>query len=92
VDDDEMLWRLELARGLYAAVQAARAVGAPPGASLSGIPADELAAILGGDLLPYGVEANRQSLEAAIGMAVERGILSDTAAVEQLFAPGTTES
>ncbi len=42
-----------------------------------------------GDPLPYGIEPNRQVLEALIGHAVTQKIISGPVGVDDLFAPGT---
>jgi 4,5-dihydroxyphthalate decarboxylase len=42
-----------------------------------------------GDPLPYGIEPNRQALEAVIQHSVEQGILTQPFTVEELFAEGT---
>jgi ABC-type nitrate/sulfonate/bicarbonate transport system substrate-binding protein len=42
-----------------------------------------------GDPLPYGIEANRQVLEALIERSVEQGIISRPFTVDELFASGT---
>jgi len=42
-----------------------------------------------GDPLPYGIEPNRQMLEAIVRYCVEQGILSQPVAVEELFPPST---
>ena len=39
-----------------------------------------------GDPLPYGIEPNRQMLEALVGYAVEQKILPQRFAIEELFA------
>lgn len=44
---------------------------------------------LGGDPLPYGIEANRQVLEQLIEHALTQKILSKRVSVESLFAPTT---
>ena len=44
---------------------------------------------MGGDPLPYGIEPNRQMLEAIVQYSVEQGILSRPIAIEDLFAPNT---
>jgi 4,5-dihydroxyphthalate decarboxylase len=46
-------------------------------------------AITGRDPLPYGVEPNRQMIEAVIQYAREQEILKRSFAIEELFAPGT---
>ena len=42
-----------------------------------------------GDPLPYGIEPNRQTLEAMVQYSVEQGILSRPVAVDELFPPNT---
>ncbi len=42
-----------------------------------------------GDPLPYGIEPNRQVLEALIGHAVSQKIIAGPVSVDDLFAPGT---
>ena len=42
-----------------------------------------------GDPLPYGIDANRQALEAIVRHSVEQGILPRTVAIEELFPPNT---
>jgi 4,5-dihydroxyphthalate decarboxylase len=42
-----------------------------------------------GDPLPYGIEPNRQALEAIVQYSVEQGILSRPVAIEELFPPST---
>jgi 4,5-dihydroxyphthalate decarboxylase len=42
-----------------------------------------------GDPLPYGIEPNRQALEAIVQHSVEQGILRRIVAVEELFPPST---
>jgi ABC-type nitrate/sulfonate/bicarbonate transport system substrate-binding protein len=42
-----------------------------------------------GDPLPYGIEPNRQALEAIVLYSVEQGILSRPVAVEELFPQST---
>ena len=43
------------------------------------------------DPLPYGVEPNRQMIEAVIQYALEQGILTRALRMEDLFAPGTLD-
>jgi 4,5-dihydroxyphthalate decarboxylase len=45
-----------------------------------------------GDPLPYGIEPNRQMIEAVIRYAHEQGILERRPMVEEVFAPGTLGS
>lgn len=42
-----------------------------------------------GDPLPYGIEPNREMLEAVVRHSVEQGILSAPVAIDELFAPAT---
>ena len=45
--------------------------------------------ITGGDPLPYGIEPNRQMIEAVMQYAVEQDILTSRFTMDDLFAPGT---
>ena len=42
-----------------------------------------------GDPLPYGIEPNRQALEAIVQYSVEQGILRRHVAIEELFPLST---
>jgi len=44
---------------------------------------------MGGDPLPYGVEANRKTIETLIGHALTQGIITQRVKVEDLFAKET---
>jgi 4,5-dihydroxyphthalate decarboxylase len=44
---------------------------------------------ISGDPLPYGIESNRQALEAIVQYSVEQGILSRPVAIEALFPQST---
>jgi ABC-type nitrate/sulfonate/bicarbonate transport system substrate-binding protein len=44
---------------------------------------------MAGDPLPYGIEPNRQALEAIVQHCVEQGILPGPVAIEELFPPNT---
>jgi 4,5-dihydroxyphthalate decarboxylase len=46
-------------------------------------------AIFGPDLWPYGLAANRETLEAMVAYHVEQGIIPRTIPVEELFAEST---
>ena len=48
-----------------------------------------VAAITGGDPLPYGIEPNRHVLAALVGHAVDQHILEQPPVIEELFARGT---
>lgn len=45
----------------------------------------------GGDLWPYGVEGNRHALQTFCRYACEQGLTARPLAVEELFAPSTTD-
>jgi len=47
--------------------------------------------ITGADPLPYGVEPNRQMIDAVIQYAREQGILTRSFSMEELFASGTLD-
>jgi len=42
-----------------------------------------------GDPLPYGIESNREMLEAIVHHSVEQGVLTKSFTVEELFVPNT---
>ena len=48
--------------------------------------------VAGGDFWPYGVEANRPTLEAFLQYAYEQGVCQRRLRVEELFAPETLSS
>jgi 4,5-dihydroxyphthalate decarboxylase len=50
---------------------------------------EELEQRFGGDPFPYGIEANRPVIEAAIRYAHEQGLLARRIELEELFAPET---
>jgi 4,5-dihydroxyphthalate decarboxylase len=41
--------------------------------------------LFGGDPWPYGVDANRKTLEALIGYMVEQGLIAESLAADDLF-------
>ena len=43
------------------------------------------------DPLPYGLAPNQAVLESLMGHAVRQGIIDETIALEDLFAPGTVD-
>ena len=51
----------------------------------------QVMAITGADPLPYGLEPNRRMVEAVVRYAVEQGIISQPASLEELFAQGCHE-
>jgi 4,5-dihydroxyphthalate decarboxylase len=51
--------------------------------------AERAAALFGEDLFPYGLPANRATLEAFVGYAAEQGVATHPVSVEDLFAPTT---
>jgi 4,5-dihydroxyphthalate decarboxylase len=48
---------------------------------------DEIKEVFGGDCWPYGVEANRKTLEALMQFLFEQSMIEKTVPIEQLFAP-----
>jgi len=50
---------------------------------------EEEQAIIGRDWYPYGVEANRASIEALLQYSHEHGLTPRRLKIEDLFAPGT---
>lgn len=48
---------------------------------------DEIDAVFGGDPWPYGVEANRPTLNALVRYLQEQGIIASAPRVDELFAP-----
>jgi 4,5-dihydroxyphthalate decarboxylase len=48
---------------------------------------EEIDDVFGGDCWPYGVEANRPTLEALVSYMVEQGLIGEPVPVEKLFAP-----
>ena len=46
---------------------------------------------MGQDFWPYGVEANRKTLEAMTRYSLEQGLAVRRLEVAELFAPGTLE-
>ena len=54
---------------------------------------DEMDELFGGDPCPYGVEANRKTLETALEYLLDQGFIEKPLAVDDLFTPivGWTE-
>jgi 4,5-dihydroxyphthalate decarboxylase len=50
---------------------------------------DEVDEVFGGDPWPYGVEANRPTLEALVSYMAEQGLIERPIAIEPLFVPTT---
>jgi 4,5-dihydroxyphthalate decarboxylase len=48
---------------------------------------EEIDDVFGGDCWPYGVEANRPTLEALVSYMVEQGLIGEPIPVEKLFVP-----
>ena len=48
---------------------------------------DEIDQVFGGDPWPYGIEANRPTLEALVTYMAEQGIIAKTLPIEQIFVP-----
>jgi 4,5-dihydroxyphthalate decarboxylase len=91
VKDDLLAAHPSLGKDLYDAFKAARDQYV---ATLANSTAEEdaalkrTAAMVGGDPLPYGLEANRKPLEAIIAAAASQHILPNKAAIETVFAKG----
>jgi 4,5-dihydroxyphthalate decarboxylase len=49
-------------------------------------------AVMGPDMWPYGVAANRKELEAMLRWSHEQGLAPRHGTIEELFAPGLTEA
>ena len=49
----------------------------------------ENSAQIGRDPVPYGIEANRQTIGEVIDYALEQGIINNRVSVESLFAANT---
>ena len=47
---------------------------------------------MGADPWPYGIDANRQGLEAMCQYAQEQGLTERLVSVDELFAPNTRHS
>jgi 4,5-dihydroxyphthalate decarboxylase len=47
--------------------------------------------LFGGDFWPYGLEANRRTLETFLEWAFEQGVCRTQLAAEELFAPQTLD-
>lgn len=48
---------------------------------------EEIDDVFGGDCWPYGVEANRPTLEALVSYMAEQGLIGEPVPVEKLFVP-----
>ena len=48
---------------------------------------EEIDEVFGGDPWPYGIEANRPSLEALVQYLVDQGLIAAPVPIEQLFVP-----
>ncbi|OGA18650.1 MAG: hypothetical protein A3H32_14030 [Betaproteobacteria bacterium RIFCSPLOWO2_02_FULL_63_19] len=48
---------------------------------------DEIEQVFGGDPWPYGIEANRPTLEALVTYMAEQGIIAKALPLEQIFVP-----
>lgn len=66
---------------MFAAAKAAR----PPAAAGTGV-----MALVGDDPLPYGMAANRASIDLLLAFAAQQGLTEETYRAEQLFALGST--
>jgi 4,5-dihydroxyphthalate decarboxylase len=95
VRNDRLEANPELAPVLFAAFAEAKRLYVDRLKQTSGAgasPADQLnmrVMEIAGDPLPYGVEPNRQALEAVVQYSVEQGILERPFAIEELFPKNT---
>jgi 4,5-dihydroxyphthalate decarboxylase len=48
---------------------------------------DEIDEVFGGDPWPYGVAANRPTLEALVNYLAEQGVIAAPPRIEDLFVP-----
>lgn len=48
---------------------------------------DEIGDVFGGDPRPYGIEANRPTIEALVSYLADQNLISKPMPIEQLFAP-----
>ena len=48
---------------------------------------EEIDDLFGGDAFPYGIEANRPTLQALVAYMVEQGFIARPIAIEDLFVP-----
>lgn len=53
---------------------------------------DEIEAVFGGDPWPYGIEANRPTLETLVAYLADQNLISRKIQIEKLFAPVTEHS
>ncbi|HEY7716198.1 MAG TPA: ABC transporter substrate-binding protein [Candidatus Binatia bacterium] len=54
--------------------------------------ADEIRTLMGNDFWPYGVEANRQTIETFLRYCFEQGLTPNPLAVEELFPKATIDT
>lgn len=89
-----------IARNLYEAFVEAKQVALArlkqTATSMAALPwlyqaVEEAQAVLGEDLWPYGLAANRKTLETAIRYARRQGLVSNDLRLEELFAPSTVD-
>jgi 4,5-dihydroxyphthalate decarboxylase len=87
---------LELYKAFDAAKELALDEASARGAIASSLPwfqteLEETRALLGDDFWPYGLEANRATLEAAVRYSAEQGLSDRQVEVEELFVPNCLE-
>lgn len=61
---------------------------APDGVDLDFTVIDEIDRVFGGDPWPYGIEANRPTLEAEVQYMAEQHYIAAPMPIEELFVPG----
>ena len=81
-----------LAKDVYDAFKAARdqyVAGLDASTEEADAPFKRTAGMVGGDPLPYGIEANRKAMEAIIAAATSQHILTKPTKVEDVFVAGS---
>jgi 4,5-dihydroxyphthalate decarboxylase len=92
IKDSLLAENSSLAKDLYDAFKAARDqyVASLPSSTEEGdAPFKRTADMVGGDPLPYGIEANRKAMEAIIAAATSQHILTQPTKVEDVFVAGS---
>ena len=78
---------------LYGLMLSAKQQARAAGAAAPGSPAQtRLLALVGGDALPYGMQANRASMELLLRYAVDQQLVPRVYALEELFDPALAAS
>jgi 4,5-dihydroxyphthalate decarboxylase len=89
-----------LANSLYSAFEEAKQVAVRELEKIAALPitlpwlgpvVERTRRVMGADFWPYGVQANRRTLEAVVAYAHRHGTTSRKLEVEELFAPATLD-